>query len=272
VTTPAPAKRSAAPNAPPAELAHLPIASIIVGEQLIRSDPADEDLAELAADIAAHGLLQPIGVRQDAPGRYQLLWGYRRLQAHKRLRRDAILARICPDDGQSVRAIANRENIHRRALTLEEECEQVAYLTTDEQKSPDEIASALSKSRGWVLRRLMIPALPLDVRDALLEERISIAIAELIAPVPDETIRAQLIVLAHSQRWTAALTRDAVAQMTSSPNLAQAIEAGLNADPTTYKPSTLLLTCALCGASHPPEAFNLIRVCREGCKHEPPAT
>lgn len=46
-------------------------------------------LAELAASIRDHGLLQPVSVRRVQGGRYQLIAGHGRLEAFRRLRAEA---------------------------------------------------------------------------------------------------------------------------------------------------------------------------------------
>jgi len=49
-----------------------------------RTEFPEEELAELAHDIALRGVLQPIVVRRAADGRYRVLFGAKRLCAAKR--------------------------------------------------------------------------------------------------------------------------------------------------------------------------------------------
>jgi len=250
------------------ELSRIPVAAITVGIQQLRSDPHDDALTELALDIQAHGLLQPIGVAPvpEAPGQYQLLFGSRRLAAHLILKHDTITARIFRDPDIDVRAVAMRENLHREQMTLQEECNAVAHLHLDQNLSVEQVASRLSVGRHWVLRRLAIPGLPPTIRAAVIDGRVAAAAGERLARLPDADAQGYALqtTIAHS------LT---VGQVNE---LCQALEAQYSA-PTSDAPdatpiyraaalaTVLCGTCELCGTQKPIEAFRMMRVCLADC-------
>lgn len=249
----------------PDRIEQVQIHLITVGIQQIRQDPNDEQLNELALELQAHGLMQPIGVAQTGPREYQLLWGSRRLAAAKRIGWTSIEAKIKELNGQTVRSIAARENIHRRDLTINEEVDLVKVMHDDERMSPSEIGVLLGKSRNWVNARLMIPNLPQDVRDALLEERISTGQAELLGNVADEGTRMQLIQHIVNERWTLAMLRGAIQSITGNPDNTAAIAAGVAAAAPPPGRAAMHCTCAACGQSSPITELRWIQVHVRDC-------
>jgi ParB/RepB/Spo0J family partition protein len=256
-----------------AQAANMPMREVLilnidVDEQAIRQTTQYDDIEELALDIQRHGLLQPIGVQETSTGRYQLLWGRRRLEAHKYLKRSAILARIYAAGDQSVKSVAIRENVHRIAMTLQEEVNAVNHLNTEDGLSPDQIAQMLGKGRAWVLRRMAIPNLPPEVIDELMAGNITLAAAEAIARLPYEPDRAWLISAHKQARWTQAQLEQAVAQALNMPDVSAAVEAGYQAAHSSVQPAPLMMPCAACGTPREMQDLVLIRVCKEGCKDE----
>ncbi|SMB86342.1 ParB/RepB/Spo0J family partition protein [Deinococcus hopiensis] len=85
-------------------------------------------LQGLAQSIASQELYQPITVRPVQTGTYEVVLGHRRLEAFKRLGRDAIPAIIREyDDAQAVRALLD-ENLKRADVNLFEQTEGVIRL------------------------------------------------------------------------------------------------------------------------------------------------
>lgn len=244
---------------------HVPLDLIDQGEQLIRVDQADDEITELAADIAAHGLLQPIGLAPLPTGRYQLLFGARRLLAHRRLRRPTIPATFHDVPEQSIRATAARENLLRRALTLQEECDVVSQLHHEERRSPDQIASLLSRSRAWVLRRLAIPGMPPDLREPLLEGVLSVGHAEALSLLEDQGIRAYALSQTRAATLSVSETRAMVEALRSNPSITEAVNAGIAAALDPPPTLTLMAPCDACKQPRPLADLATLRVCKEGC-------
>lgn len=240
---------------------NIPLDLIDQGEQLIRETPDDDDIAELAADIAAHGLMQPIGVRSLPDGRYQLLWGDRRRRAHLRLHRVEILAHVDPTGSDSVVGTAARENLLRRALSLEEECDAVSRLHHTDGKSPAEISSLTGKSRSWVLRRLAVPQLPDDLRGPLLDGTLSLDAAETLSQLDDIAARAYAINQVRIGRLTSSQTRELVKAMVASPSMEQAVMAGVETAASQRQPEEILIRCAHCRTPRPPHELQIVRLC-----------
>ena len=77
-------------------LFEIPLAKLFVWEGNVRKTGIESGLDELAASIAAHGLINPLLVRKAQKGRYAVIAGQRRLLALKRLAESGTLERNAP--------------------------------------------------------------------------------------------------------------------------------------------------------------------------------
>lgn len=246
----------------------IDVSKINVGEQQLRYDPEDDSIIELAADIARHGLLQPIGVAPAGDGKYQLLWGSRRLAAFTRLRRERIPAQIVDEREDSVKTYALVENIQRQDLTLGEEVDAVVWLHDKEGLSTDQIATRLSKSRAWVLRRLAIPNLPPEVGKALFDGEIGISAAEEIARVEDEGLRRYVLSNTIQNHYTTEQVRALVQAAQALPeNFSDAVEAAV-AVASGKQQTKVMMNCALCGALRDATEMQIVRICKYECEEK----
>jgi len=250
---------------PPMDVRTIPLAKIIIGEQMIRRDHDDDGIEELALDIAANGLMQPIGVRLTDTDSYQLLWGSRRLRAHRHLHLDTIAAAIYSHDDHTIKGVAVRENILRRQLTLEEECSAVLQLAEGDKLTPEQIACQVGKSRAWVLRRLAVHSLPIDLRELLLDERLSLSTAEALSRVEDPSMRRYITSQSLQSGWTAAEVKHVVATVAAAPTIPEAMEAATQSTGPVQQPTTFLVSCACCQRPRPLNDLAIIRVCIDSC-------
>ena len=119
-----------------------------------------ERLRELADDIAARGILEPLLVRPLGDGQYQVIAGERRYQAAGVAGLETLPCLILEDltDGEA-RTIALVENIQREDLDIEDEARYLQELH-DGGMSLRDIGAAIHKSRMYVQRRLQLLADP----------------------------------------------------------------------------------------------------------------
>lgn len=241
------------------------IAKIRTEGQELRDEPDDDDIIELAADIQRRGLLQLPGVEKLEDGTYQLLWGRRRCTAYLRLRRETIPCRVYQRIDDSVKTIALVENLHRRNLTIDEEVRAVNYLHNDENLSVSEIMVRLSKSRPWVMTRLSIPNMPIEVRDAVLGGKLAVAAAEEISTLQDAGARKYAIAYAASNQSTVNEVRSLVEAIKAAEPTERAIEEAVRAAEEAMNSYKVFVECALCGKKQEPQHVRIIRVCLTGC-------
>ena len=80
----------------------LPISQVEPGLNQPRKRFDDEALADLAASIEEHGIIQPLTVRRLSTGYYQIIAGERRWRAAKLAGRDKVPVVIIEADRKSV--------------------------------------------------------------------------------------------------------------------------------------------------------------------------
>ena len=130
----------------------------------------DEDaLADLAASIREHGVLQPILVRPFGEG-FQIVAGERRWRASRLAGLMAIPAIVEQIDDEDALEIAIIENLQREDISPLEEAEMFARMTTEHGYSLRKLATKLGKDKGYLENRLRLVDAPDDVR-ALVAER-----------------------------------------------------------------------------------------------------
>ena len=123
-----------------------------------------EALAGLADSIAAHGVLQPILVREVGPDRYAIVAGERRWRAAKLAALSEIPAIVVEMDEKTAAEVALIENIQREDLNPIEEAEAYETLATEYRMTQEEIASRVGKSRSAIANTMRLLDLPADVR------------------------------------------------------------------------------------------------------------
>ncbi len=150
-------------------LKNLPVSRIepLPGNPRKHFDEAALD--ELAASIAARGVIQPIIVRPHGEERYQLVAGERRWRAAQKARLHEIPALVRELSEREVMALALIENLQREDLNPVEEARAYQRLSDQEGMTQAEIARMVEKSRSHVanLQRLLgLPEAVLDLVEA----------------------------------------------------------------------------------------------------------
>ncbi len=157
----------------PGGLALLAVASIAPHPDQPRRHFDEATLDELAASIAARGVIQPVIVRPDGAGRYQLVAGERRWRAAQKAMLHEIPAIIRDLDNREVMALALIENLQREDLNPIEEARAYHRLAESEGLSQAEIARMVDKSRSPVANLQRLLGLPAPVIELVEEGRLS---------------------------------------------------------------------------------------------------
>ncbi|GAM97287.1 chromosome (plasmid) partitioning protein ParB [alpha proteobacterium U9-1i] len=149
------------------------------------------DLTDLANSIKTHGVLQPILVRPIAGGRYEIVAGERRWRAAQRAGLHSIPAVVRDLDEVEVVEIAIVENVQRTDLNPIEEAQGFQTLIDRFNRTQQEIADAVGKSRPHIANMLRLLALPDDLQEMVRDGRLSSGHARAILTAPDQRALAQ---------------------------------------------------------------------------------
>ncbi len=149
------------------EIAEIPVGRIEPAPFQARREFNEEALAELAASIAEHGVMQPVVVRPVAGERYQLIIGERRWRASQRAGLEKIPALVRDVDDLSSSEMMLVENLQREDLNPLEEANAYRRLTEDFQLTQEEIARRVGKSRPFIANSLRLLQLPGEILDLL---------------------------------------------------------------------------------------------------------
>jgi ParB family chromosome partitioning protein len=172
----------------------LPVAQIEPHPDQPRRHFDETALAELAASIAARGVIQPVVVRPIGANRYQLVAGERRWRASQRARVHEIPAIVRQLDDHEVTALALIENLQREDLNPVEEARAYQKLAERDGLTQQDIANFVDKSRSHVANIMRLLGLPEDVLGMIERDELSMGHARALATLPDPAAAAREVV------------------------------------------------------------------------------
>jgi len=129
-----------------------------------RSQINEEQLAELAASIAANGVVQPILVRPLANGRFQLIAGERRWRASQLAGKPTIPAILRQVSDEQAMEITIVENLQRADLNPMEQARAFERLSREFHMTQEQMATRTGKDRATVANFLRLLRLPSTVQ------------------------------------------------------------------------------------------------------------
>ncbi|MCR2824897.1 ParB/RepB/Spo0J family partition protein [Microbacterium sp. zg.Y909] len=166
-----------APDAPASDPA-APELVAIPGTRLIQVDPNDivpnprqprthfdsDDLAELVHSVREFGVLQPVVVRTNADGKYELIMGERRTRASREAGLTSIPAIVRDTEDEHLLRDALLENLHRSELNPLEEASAYQQLLEDFGITQEELATRIGRSRPQISNTIRLLKLPIPVQ------------------------------------------------------------------------------------------------------------
>jgi ParB family chromosome partitioning protein len=203
------------------ELSALPVEALQPGRYQPRTGMNPEKLAELAASIRAHGVVQPVVVRRIGADRYEIIAGERRWRAAQQagLREIPVIVRDVPD--QAAIAIALIENIQREDLNPLEEAQALKRLIDEFDLTHQIAAEYVGRSRAAVSNLLRLLELAPEARKLLEAHKIDMGHARCLLTLPT-LLQVRLATLAAENGWSVreleAEARKAQAQPRTKPS------------------------------------------------------
>jgi ParB family chromosome partitioning protein len=173
---------------------HIDIASISPHPDQPRRTFDEAALQELTESISERGVIQPIIVREQAPGRYQLVAGERRWRAAQRARLHQIPAIVRDFTDAETLEIALIENVQRQDLNPVEEAEAYSRLIAQFGHSQEALGKLVGKSRSHVANLMRLLDLPASVLDIVRNGQLAMGHARALIGVDDAAQIARQVV------------------------------------------------------------------------------
>lgn len=183
---------------------------------LIDNDPAqprklfdEEKLAELAASIAVHGIMQPIIVREEG-GRYTIIAGERRFRAAKIAGLDKVPVIVRKFDDKEKLEVALIENLQREDLNPMEQAAGINALMETYGLTQFEVSERVGKNRSTIANLLRLLELPEPVANMVRQDKLSASHARSLLPLIKYGTIEQVAKDAAEKRWSVRQAEDYV--------------------------------------------------------------
>lgn len=154
----------------------------------------EEDLAELAESIRQKGLVQPIVVRPDPGGGFEIVAGERRWRASQMAGLHTVPVIIRDLNDQEMLELAIIENVQRADLNAIEEASGYSELMERFSYTQERLAEVIGKSRSHVANTLRLLKLPDQVRNLVSEGKLTAGHARALVGREDAEKLAERIV------------------------------------------------------------------------------
>ncbi|WP_417509547.1 ParB/RepB/Spo0J family partition protein [Microbacterium sp.] len=155
-----------------------PDLEVVPGIHLIQVDPNaivpnprqprthfdESELAELVHSVREFGVLQPVVVRKNSEGEYELIMGERRTRAAREAGLEMIPAIVRETDDEDLLRDALLENLHRSELNPLEEASAYQQLLEDFGITQEQLATRIGRSRPQISNTIRLLKLPVPVQ------------------------------------------------------------------------------------------------------------
>lgn len=166
-----------------------------------RKEFSEEALEDLASSILEYGVIQPILVRKANVG-YELVAGERRWRAARKAGLNQIPAIIRDIDDRQNAFYALIENMQREDLNSIEEAEGIEKIMSDYSLNQEEAAKLIGKSRPYIANSLRLLKLPEEIRQMVVDKKLTAGHARAIAGLKDEDLQKEAAEKAVKNGWS----------------------------------------------------------------------
>ena len=167
---------------PKEEIVELNISELRSNPYQPRKNFDEKALQELADSIKEHGVFQPIIAKKSIKG-YEIIAGERRVKASQLAGKETIPAIIREFSDQDMMEIALLENLQRENLNALEEAIAYKKLLEELSITQEKLAERLGKSRSHITNMLGLLTLPEEVKDMIMENKISMGHARVLSKI-----------------------------------------------------------------------------------------
>ena len=174
-----------------------------------------DELEGLAQSIRQNGIIQPIAVRVNASGNYELISGERRLRASRLVGISLIPCIIMEASDEKSALFALIENMQRSDLGFFEEASAIEKLIVDFNMSRDDVCRKLGKAAPTISNKLRLLKLPEDVRLKITQEGLTERHARALLRLPTRAQLDRALSIISDKRLNVAESEKLIDQMLS---------------------------------------------------------
>lgn len=175
-----------------------------------------DELEGLAQSIRQNGIIQPIAVRVNASGNYELISGERRLRASRLVGISMIPCIIMEASDEKSALFALIENMQRSDLGFFEEASAIEKLIVDFNMSRDDVCRKLGKAAPTISNKLRLLKLPEDVRLKITQEGLTERHARALLRLPTRAQLDRALSIISDKRLNVAESEKLIDQMLSA--------------------------------------------------------
>ena len=181
-------------QAEPKALLYCGIEEIIPNRSQPRKLFDESKIQELAESIKEKGILEPLIVRRTDQG-YELIVGERRWRAAQKAGLKEVPVLVKEIEGREALEISLIENLQREDLNPMEAAEAFKHLIEEFNISQEDLSKRMGKDRTTITNTLRLLKLPLEVRNQLLQNRITSGHARAILSLENKEKQKELCAL-----------------------------------------------------------------------------
>ncbi len=181
-------------QAEPKTLLYCGIEEIVPNRSQPRKHFDESRIQELAWSIKEKGILEPLIVRRADQG-YELIVGERRWRAAQKAGLKEVPVLVKEVEGREALEISLIENLQREDLNPMEAAEAFKHLIEEFDISQEDLSKRMGKDRTTITNTLRLLKLPLEVRNQLLQNRITSGHARAILSLENKEKQKELCAL-----------------------------------------------------------------------------
>ena len=144
------------------------------------------ELKLLSDSIRSSGIIQPLSVRKNADGEYELIAGERRLRAAVNAGLRRVPCILHKTDEETAALYSLTENLQRSNLTVFEESEGIERLISEYGMSQSEAAARLGIAQSTLSNKLRLLRLSDSIKERIISARLTERHARALLRLPDE--------------------------------------------------------------------------------------
>ena len=212
------------------EITRLPVTKIEPRSDQPRRHFDEEALLELAESIEKHGMIQPITVRPQASGYYQIIAGERRWRAARKAGLETVPVHILTVDEQKAMEMALVENLQREDLNPIEEAQGYETLQQAYGMTQEEVAQSVGKSRPAVANAMRLLMLSEPVRRMVETGELSAGHARALLPLEHPDVQRNVAETVIKKKLSVRRTEALVDSLLKEPELQDKPKRGVTVD------------------------------------------